>query len=188
MKKIVVIMLVGVIVLLTTVSAAGQEAEVLMDGIGFHFLSMSNAVDDEGVTHRILMAGNGSFNDETVTGGGSYNEFDPTAEVPQTLMAAGTWQAESVISFSQIEHPENPWGFNLSGILELEVRLFPVEGPEEGIPAVLTIICNIPPAGILTGQPEGYFLETEDGLSFAPATFPETSFPFGITSFIVEVE
>ena len=103
-------------------------------------------------------------------------------------MATGTWLAERVISFSQTDHPENPWGFNMSGILELEVRLFPVDGPEEGIAAVLTIVCNIPPAGILTGQPEGYFLEIEDGLSFAPATFPETSFPFGITSFVVDVE
>jgi hypothetical protein len=130
------------------------------------------------------MTGTGRFNRRNVVGGGFFNHFDVGSAVPHTLLATGTWRAERVISFTETDHPENPWGFNLSGILEMEVRLFPVGGRRRGISATLTIVCNIPPAGIFTGLPEGYFLVVDE-LTFQPATFPGVGFPFGITSFSV---
>ena len=84
----------------------------------------------------------------------------------------------------------------------MEVRLFPEGGPDnddddsfaakyagdddddddKGISATLKITCNIPPEGLFTGLPEGYFLDIQDGLSFVPATFPG-GFPIGVTAF-----
>ena len=56
----------------------------------------------------------------------------------------------------------------------------PAGGPPDGIPATLTVVCNVVEVGADTGLPEGYFLDFE-GLSFAPVGPPVV----GITAFSV---
>jgi hypothetical protein len=54
-----------------------------------------------------------------------------------------------------------------SGILEIEVDLFPDEGPKTE--AVLRLVCNIGPGGISTGEPEEYKLTVPSAeLTFEP--------------------
>jgi hypothetical protein len=179
-----------------TAADAGQQSLLKLgvdhdnddEGLGFTFASLSDAgVDEQGVHHQIFMTGSGKFDDKRVKGGGFFNHTNgASGPPPLTILATGKWRARRLISFTKtvaVAPKMNPSGFNTSGILEIEVRLFPEGGPRHGIPATLKIICNIPPEGLFTGFPEGYFLDIEDGLSFEPATFPGTSFPVGATSF-----
>ena len=174
--------LVAVVLLaLTTQALANDDDDLLKEGLGFHFVSLSLATDAEGVPHRLFMTGNGTFNDRHVAGGGFFNDI-----VGGFPVSTGSWRATRLISFTKTEHPLNPVGFNLAGILVVEVLLFADNGPPTGMPATLTVVNNLPPpVGIFTGLPEGYFLEVEDGLSYVPATFPGTSFPVGVTAFSV---
>ncbi len=165
---------------------------VMADGdkrTGFQFVSMSDGgVDADGVHHRIFMTGAGKFNDRQAVGGGFFSHLNAAAaSVADELLASGAWKAGRVLSFTPTDDPRNPYGFNLSAVLELSARLFPEGGPHGGIPAVLTVVCNIPTVEgpIFTGFPEGFFLDIDDGVSFAPISFPGTSFPFGLTAFPV---
>ena len=184
MKKLYLIIPLIVVALLTISTAATQEA---VSELSFYFVALNDGgIDDEGVHHQLVMSGAGDFNQDEVVGSGSFIHFDnssgdPAAGEPRTLLGTGTWEAESVVSWTMTDNPNNPYGEVVSGIVELEVRLFTEDGPEDGIPAILKVICNVPPAGIFTGEPEGYFLDTEDGLSFAPTSWPDTNFPVGLT-------
>jgi hypothetical protein len=154
--------------------------------LGFIFASLSDGPTVGGVHHQIFMTGSGKFDRKRVRGGGFYNRTDANSGPPPlTILETGTWKARRLISFTKTPADEpkmNPSGFNTSGILEIEARLFPENGPRHGIKATLKIICNIPPEGLFTGLPEGYFLNIQDGLSFEPATFPG-GFPVGATAF-----
>ncbi len=156
---------------------AGDEPGV---GLGFHFVSQSVDPAAGDLGHSFFMTGTGNFNQQYVTGGGFYSHFDNAAGP----LATGKWRAERLVSYEQVENPNIPFGFIVAGVLVAEVRLFPEGGPPNGIPATLTVVCNIGPIGAFTGLPEGYFLNV-DGLSFEPATFPDTGFPVGITAFSV---
>ena len=62
----------------------------------------------------------------------------------------------------------------------MTVNLVPNSGPV--IPATLEVVCNIPPAGLFTGNPEGFKL-TIPGDVFVPL-----GPPLGITWFTSTVE
>ena len=155
-------------------------------GLGFIFASLSDAGVVDGVHHQIFMTGSGNFDHKRVKGGGFFNHADAASSPPPiALLATGKWRAKRLIRFTKtvaVESQTNPSGFNTSGILEIEVRLFPKGGPQKGIKATLKIICNIPSEGLFTGLHEGYFLNVEGGFSFEPATFPG-GFPIGVTAF-----
>ena len=149
-------------------------------GLGFHFVSQSADPAAGTAGHSFFMTGTGKFNHQYVTGGGFYNHFDNATG----LLATGKWRAERLVSYEQVENPNIPLGFVIAGILVAEVRLFPEGGPPNGVPATLKVVCNVGPVGAFTGLPEGYFLDVA-GLSFEPATFPDTGFPVGVTAFSV---
>jgi hypothetical protein len=69
------------------------------------------------------------------------------------------------VSFKSI----GSYGTQLAGIMVAKVDLLRQSpGPEVVIPATLTVVCNIPPAGIFTGEEEGFQLVINGGLSFMP--------------------
>ena len=72
--------LVAVVLLgLTTQALANNDDDLLKEGLGFHFVTLSGATDEEGVPHGLFMTGNGTFNDRHVAGGGFFNphfQFD----------------------------------------------------------------------------------------------------------------
>lgn len=154
--------------------AAGQ--------INFHFLAISDAAVIDNVHHRFLMSGNGSIMPNNVVGNGTFQhtDVDPAKPTPQPILGEGTWMAKRLNSWHQI----GTYGVGISGILDMDVILVPIEG--EKVSANLVVVCNIPPGGLFTGQPEGYVL-TIPGAPFGPFT-PLGPPPLGITWFTSTVE
>lgn len=122
-------------------------------------LAASSAGAVGGFTHVIVMGGTGRV--RPVSGGGAFTHFDGASPRPNTILAAGTWRARRLISFDELD----TWGITTAGIVKMEVDLIatqPVRRTERG---TLEIVCNIGPAGIETGQPEGFVLSVA-GLDF----------------------
>lgn len=179
----------------TTATAASMGTDFnLQEGeFGFAFVSRADAEPNAaGQKFVAFMSGSGVFDDQEVHGGGTFDLWDVTQEQPQQMSAAGHWRAVKRIDFSLPDIPVTGAGVSQSGILDVEIVLFPVGGPEEGVPASLRIVCNVPSIPAMTGLPEGVFLDIEEfpglseSLALAPATFPETSFPLGLTTFLRE--
>jgi len=150
--------------------------------INFHFLAVSAAGIVDEVHHQILMGGHGGITSGTVVGNGSFQHQDvnPENPTPQPILGEGTWKAKKLVSFEI----NGTYGVGISGVLTMEVNLVPVSGPI--ISAMLEVVCNIPPAGLFTGKPEGYTL-TIPGAPFGPFT-PLGPPPLGITWFTKTVE
>ncbi len=81
--------------------------------------------------------------------------------MPKPLLAYGTWQADKLVSLKML----GTYGAWASGTIVMDVTLFPAGG--EPVSAQLTINCNIPPAGQMTGLLEGFYLTMGD-VSFEP--------------------
>jgi hypothetical protein len=172
--------------LTTAVTATGLEglagvAWAEGEGINFHFLSFS--ANQAGTPDRVAMSGDGHVTSGGVVGSGSLVHFDPSVGVPAAILGTGSWKAKRLVSF----HEEGRWGVFLSGTVVMDINLVP-EGAAP-VPAQLTMNCNLGPAGISTGLPEGFTLEIPSlGATFVPTTFPGTGFPFGLTVFTTVVE
>jgi hypothetical protein len=140
---------------------------------GYHFL-VADAVS--GTADRLIIQGDGSFNPNRAHGGGTFDHFSATGSPPLPLVASGTWKATDVVSF----HPLTPThGVYEGGTLVMHATFFPIGQPP--IPNVLIEVdCNLGPAGVSTGKPEGVVV-TFPGppqVVFAPTT-PTT----GVTIF-----
>lgn len=109
----------------------------------------------------LILTGCGSFSDDDVDGGGTFLHFTGGTGPPADIVATGTWKARKLLSFSEV----GQYGQLISGVLDADVRLRPVGGPR--VRATLKIVCNIGPAGLNTGMPEGYFLTVGD-VTFSP--------------------
>ncbi len=157
-----------------------KKLDPAFDDLGFIFTTLSIGLDEGGekTDDRWFMTGSGEFNKKKVKGGGMFIHTEGLA-VGAPILGAGTWKAKRVIGFTKVEDENNPFARNVSGIVELEIRLFPDGGPKKGVPATLTVVCNIPPLVTQTGRPEGIFLDIDDGLSFEPIIVPP---PFGLTA------
>src|SRR6266516_1429508 len=65
--------------------------------IGYHFLVADQIV---GSPDRLILQGDGSFNRNRASGGGTFDHFLGGTGPPATLVATGTWKAEDVVSWS----------------------------------------------------------------------------------------
>ncbi|MBI1927171.1 DUF4331 domain-containing protein [Candidatus Poribacteria bacterium] len=139
-----------------TAFIAGVEEGEARGQTNFHFLARSKAATIEGVDHRVLMSGNGKITPSQVVGGGTFVHFDQASKVPKKIIGAGTWKAKRLISFK----PIGTAGPYTAGTVEMEIDIFAVSGTNVSaptvIPATLKVNCNLDPAGITTGQPEGF--------------------------------
>ena len=135
----------------------------------FYFQAASGQAATIGGGESILMSGCGSFGDRSVRGGGEFVHFDGMGIPSPDVIATGSWRATRFLSFEEI----GTFGVNVAGILEMEIKLIPCEGPVvRG--ARLKIVCNIGVAGLATKpfQQEGFTL-TVPGLGpFRPFTPP----------------
>jgi hypothetical protein len=118
---------------------------------GFDFVCNSLAGTVNGVVHRITMNGTGAFSLSEVEGGGSYDHIDLASAVPKTILSAGTWKADRVLSFI----PIGTYGVLAAGILEMDVTLHQQMPSGAVIPATLRIACGIGVADLDAGEPEG---------------------------------
>ena len=139
--------------------------------IGYHFLVLDQLA---GHSDRLILQGNGSFNRNRASGGGTFDHFLAGTGPPATLIATGTWKAEDVVSWS----PGLSHGVFEGGTLMIHATVKPI-----GQPAIrnvlLAIYCNLGPAGFTTGHPEGVDVTFPGGPMFTP-TSPTTT---GLTVF-----
>jgi hypothetical protein len=123
----------------------------------FHFVALSQIV---GTPDIVAMAGDGQVGPSNAVGGGSFVHFQSVGTPPFPIVGQGTWKAQNLMSF----HVAGTYGVLLAGIAEMGIHLVTSGGV---VPATLKVVCNLGPAGIFTGQPEGYFL-TVGGATFQP--------------------
>ena len=137
------------------------------DPFRFYFVALSGQADALNLGDSIAMSGKGTFSESGVQGRGEFVHFDGT-QIPSTdFIATGWWRATELIGFQQI----GQWGILVPGVLDLEVKLRPCDGPAiHG--ATLRIVCNLGPPGILTSpfQQEGYTLTVPGLEPFEPFT------------------
>lgn len=117
----------------------------------FRFVGISAA----SATDEIVFTGDGEFGPFTALhGSGSYVEFMPCTTPPCPLISTGTWDAIKFISFTS----PGSYGHILAGHLKMHVALFQTSPSFAVIFATLDQFCNVPPAGLMTGAPEGIVL------------------------------
>jgi hypothetical protein len=135
----------------------------------FYFQAASGQAATIGGGESILMSGCGSFSKRSVRGGGEFVHFDGTGIPSPDVIATGSWRATRFLSFEEI----GTFGVAVAGVLEMEIRLIPCEGPAvRG--ARLKIVCNIGVAGLETEpfQQEGFTLTVPGLAPFSPFTPP----------------
>jgi hypothetical protein len=131
----------------------------------FRFVALSFPEGEESPTEAMVMEGTGIFGGGLSRGTGDFQHI--SWPPPSTLLGHGLWRERRILSYEA--------GFGSlaeieASILTLRIRMLP--GEDTGVdpfPATLKIACNVGPAGINTGLPEGYFLTLPDGTTFAPA-------------------
>jgi hypothetical protein len=135
----------------------------------FYFQAVSGQAATIGGGDSIIMSGCGSFGQRSVRGGGEFVHFDGTKIPSPDFIATGSWRATRFLSFEEI----GTFGVGVAGVLEMEIKLIPCEGPVvRG--ARLKIVCNIGPAGLETDpfQQEGFTLSVPGLAPFSPFTPP----------------
>jgi hypothetical protein len=142
--------------------------------IGFHFLDLNQVA---GASDRLIIQGDGSFNRNRASGGGTFDHFQAVGSPPLPLVASGTWKAEDVVSWS----PGTTHGVYQGGILVIHATFKP-----NGQPAIKNVMievdCNLGPAGFSTGKTEGVIVTIPGGPVFTPA--PQGNTPnTGVTIF-----
>ncbi len=161
----------------------GAQAALADASNGHHvyvFVSFSQAPPSGGVTPRIGMQGAGTFDPQAgwVKGGGNYVLFDQASSTPKTLLASGLWEPTGFVSYTD---SFGTYGTIQPAILEMTADL---EGFTSG--KTLRLICNVGPAGITTGQTEGWKLfGTPDG-DFLPLPDAGAGAILGITHLSIE--
>lgn len=138
--------------------AASAEAGERQRGLNYRWMSVSRNPEQ---TEQIVMNGDGLANRNQVTGGGNFIHVQLGGPPPLPLLGTGTWRARKLVSFETI----GTFGTFAAGTLVMDIQLLPVDGGR--VPARVTMNCNIPPAGLFTGLPEGFFLDVGEQ-TFSP--------------------
>jgi hypothetical protein len=138
------------------------------DGLGrlrFYFVAFSGVPEGSPpaagplteTSDAIVMSGCGKFNRWGVSGGGEYVRTDGT-EIPNApVIDTGSWRARRLLDF-QPDPQGRTWGVVTPGVVRMKVTLISASGARiRG--ARLEVVCNVGPAGIITGfGPEGFTL------------------------------
>lgn len=130
--------------------------------------AIENAQTVGGVAHRILFEGHGFVTPGEVAGQGSFVHIDNATPVPRNILASGTWKARNLTSSSVI----GTYGSLAAGIIQMQIDLvedLPAPAVVSGV--TLRLVCNIPAAGLFTGEDEGFVL-TIPGSDFGSFTTP----------------
>jgi hypothetical protein len=116
----------------------------------------------------MALNGDGKFGPKHVEGGGTFVLFNDAPDgTPKPILGFGRWKAKKFVSYTNVA---GSYGPIIASILELEVDLI-IEFPApEVVPGTLRLVCNVDPAGLTTGEPEGFTLTiTNSGEVFLPA-------------------
>ncbi len=148
-KFIIVIALVVFIVSGLTIAQIVRPANAQQER-AFHFQANAGSTTTT-PPQVIIMFGTGSFDRDggPVKGGGIFQIFNSSSPTPKIILASGTWQAGNLVSYTEV----GTWGVFAAGTAVMNINLVLSNGTSE--PARLTQVCNIGPAGLSTGTPEG---------------------------------
>ena len=144
---------------------------------GYHFVVLSTV---KGTPERLIISGQGSFDSQSVDGGGHFDHFHPAAAAPFPVVATGTWKAKKLVSFAlatnhPASNPEGRHGVYQAGVLKLTADFKPI-GKKTLKDVMVEVVCNLGPAGATTpGLEEGVYV-TAAGLEFEPAGLGVTIF------------
>jgi hypothetical protein len=168
------------VLLLFNVMLTAAWADTGLGQTHFTVVAVSDAGEREGTRHRMALNGDGKFGPEHVEGGGTFVIFnDAPPGTPKPLLGFGRWKAKKVVSYTNVA---GSYGPIVASVLELEVELI-IEFPApEVVPATLRLVCNIDPAGLTTGEPEGFRLTIQNSREvFLPAAPPVGLTYIGVT-------
>jgi len=143
--------------------------------IGYHFLVLDRIA---GKSDRLILQGDGSFNRNRASGGGTFDHFLFGTGPPATLVATGTWKAEDVVSWT----PGTSHGVLSGGILMIHATLKPLGQPRIKN-VLLEVDCNLGPANFSTGKTEGVIVTLPDATMFTPTPTAEGTPNTGLTVF-----
>jgi hypothetical protein len=116
-------------------------------------------------SEAMVMEGTGIFGGDRLTGNGDWQHI--TWPPPSTLLGHGLWRKKSLVSY---QAGIGSFGEIEASILTLRIRMLPAEDTDvDPFNATLKIVCNVGPAGLLTGQTEGFTLTLPAGAPFVPA-------------------
>ncbi len=160
-------------------------------GLNFHFVTVTGA--GAGANQHLMASfGQGHFDPRVgsrVEGKGGFFHFTPAASPPFPLVASGTWEARLVVSYKQL----GTYGVAAAGIAEMVVDMFQrVPSPAVMRGAVLKVVCNLLPAGLVNpGELEGVtwsipgtdFAAGGTPGPFRPIASPPPAGAFGLTVF-----
>ncbi|HSL68570.1 MAG TPA: twin-arginine translocation signal domain-containing protein [Actinomycetota bacterium] len=134
-------------------------------GHGFFFQVVSHSTTSSDL---VIISGCGRIANG-VKGGGSFTHFIPADGPPFPIVATGHWRARTLLSFD----PIGSYGELVAGIAEVEIVADITAPFTDRTGATLEIVCNIGPAGLVTGKEEGVTLSVpEAGLTFVPSSPP----------------
>jgi len=157
----------------------GHHGSVANGQTGYHFLVL-DAVS--GTPDRMIITGDGGFNDNQAHGGGTFDHFSAVGSPPLPVVASGTWKANDVVSFTA--SPTNHGGVFEGGTLVMHVTFYPNGKP--AIPNVtMEVDCNLGPIGFSTGKPEGVVITFPGGPVFASTNLGPEQPTTGVTVFTV---
>ncbi len=131
--------------------------------------------------HGIWMAGQCHFDPSKVgspvEGGGAYSHLTLPGTPPRPIVAAGTWKARLLVSYTEI----GTWGVLAAGILEMVVDLFTqLPSPAVVRGARLKVVGNLPFGGLVNpGETAGYTLSVP-GTDFFTGGTPGPFQPTGV--------
>jgi len=114
---------------------------------GFHFVVADQVA---GTADRLIIQGDGNFNRNRASGGGTFDHFLAGTGPPATLVATGTWRATDVVSWT----PGTSHGVYRGGILIMHATVKP-NGQPQIKNVLIEVDCNLGPAGFSTGKEEG---------------------------------
>jgi hypothetical protein len=152
--------------MLATPARAGDRA---VHGFFFQVVSHSTTSSD-----LLIVSGCGRIA-RGIEGGGSFTHFVPEGDPPFPIVATGHWRATTLEHFDTI----GSYGELVAGMAELNAVAQITAPFRARTPATVEIVCNIPAAGLVTGEEEGVVVSVPDeGLTFVPS-----SPPLGLTIF-----
>src|SRR2546428_7141931 len=150
----------------------------------YTFVSFSQAPTSGGVQPRIGARGSGTFDPHAgwVKGGGTFVLLNQAASgTPKPILKAGNWDPTEIVDYDTK---------GLGTYAGIQPGILTVKADWEGIGSGLTmeLVCNVGPAGLATGEEEGWFLEDTPWGDFHPVviTAGTVSVPLGITHLSVE--
>lgn len=167
----------------TLANALASAAQAQGRTRAFAAVALSRGATVDGVDHFVALHIWGRFDPAAreVDAEGNFVHFDNASAVPRTIINTGRLRPTKFLSYGK---QSGTYGYIEASILELQVDVLPDLGPVRRIEgAALRLMCNVGPAGLSTGEPEGFVL-TVPGAPFSPfrpVVPPAGQFPPGFT-------